>query len=696
MHRPILVALGAAALFGACIAVPEGQGIPHKLTDDDSGAAGFVNVDASGTGIDVRNELSMTDPHMVIGVEPPHGPFSGQQHAIVRGNGFAPSARVWFGPNEVESGKVVRIDANRLQVSVPAGTPGPVEVREQNGDDASTMRALVDGYTYDAFYAEPSTGPTSGGTLVTLRGSGTQWGDGTSVKIGGVACSDLKIKSPTELRCATPPHPAGSVQVSVSTPGSSPIVVDDGFVFADSDNGFKGGLSGLPLAGSLRVGVYNNYTGLPVVTATVVAGDSLGTALTKKTDTKGMAVFNDDALIGKRSVTVAKHCYQPITFVDVPVDTVTVYLNPVMSPDCGGDGGDVPPVGGKGTTPATIKGQLVWNGGNEFKRAPWTNVPIPKGPNEKQAAYLFQPNGDPTARFYLPDASTAVHPDADGTIGYTFSYSVYPGNITLYAVAGLEDRSVYPPMFTAYAFGLVRGISTVPAQTTGDVYILMDKVLDQAMTLAISPPAPGPKGPDRVVAGVAIQLGGDGYAILPNASHSVPISTSIPLSIVGLPGLDGTLDGTHFVSTASAVTGSNNGPPLSIVGKFITNDASLQVPIDGFVQVPVLKTPAPGSKFDGTHLEFETASGATSIDVAVFELAAAGGLIEWTVAAPAGKTSVELPDLGSLGIGLTSGPLDISVYCGHIDPFDYGNLLYRHLSSRGWNAYSYDVFHVYY
>jgi hypothetical protein len=225
---------------------------------------------------------------------------------------------------------------------------------------------------------------------------------------------------------------------------------------------------------------------------------------------------------------------------------------------------------------------------------------------------------------------------------------------------------------------------------------MMSKVLDQSVTLAIEPPLPGPKGPDRVLANVAVQIGGDGYALLPNTSHLVPLASSINMNIVGLPGLDDTLAGTHFVSTASAVTGSNHGPPLSIVGKRVTSDASLVVPIDGFVQVPQLKIPAPGGKFDGSHIEFQTAPGATSIDVSVIRLAAAGGLVEWTVAVPPGKTSVQLPDIGSLGIGLNSGPVDISIYCGHIELFSYGSLLYRHLSSRGWDAYSYDVFHVFY
>jgi hypothetical protein len=690
VRLPWVGAVVTLSAFAACIAVPEGSGIPRKLTDQDDGGGGAIMVVDATTSSDVRNELSMTDPHMVIGVEPSHGPFSGGNHAVVRGNGFGVNARVWFGTHEVEPATIVRIDANRLQVSVPAAEPGLVDVRVQNGDDESTARSLSDGYTF-----EPSSGPTSGGTLTTISGMDTAWDEQTVVQIGSLPCAELQVVSPTELKCTTAPHPAASVSIRIQSQGQG-TVVEDGFVYSDSDNGFKGGLSGNPLQGQLQVGVYNNYTGLPVVSATVIAGDALGTSLTQKTSSSGVAVFNDASLVGSRSVTVAKNCYQPITFVDVPVDRVTVYLNPIMSPECGGDGGDVPPVGGKGSTPAVIKGQLVWPGGAEFKRAPWTNVPAPISPDEKQVAYLFTPTSDPTYPFYMPDPSGAVRPEADGTIGYSFSYGVYPGNTTIYVIAGIENRAVYPNLFVGYTFGMVRGIATFPGQTTSDVYVMMDKTLDQQVKLAIAPPLPGPKGPDRVQAGVAVQLGSDGYAIFPNAMFNVPIASSVSLNIVGLPGLDGSLDGANFVSTATAATGSNLGTPMSVVGKFITTDASLQVPIDGFVQVPVLTTPAPGTKFDGKNLSYSIAPGATSVDVSVFKLEAAGGLIKWTVAVPPGKTSVELPDLASLGIGLPAGPMDISVFCGHIDPFDYGNLLYRHLSSQGWNAYSYDVFHVFY
>jgi hypothetical protein len=137
---------------------------------------------------------------------------------------------------------------------------------------------------------------------------------------------------------------------------------------------------------------------------------------------------------------------------------------------------------------------------------------------------------------------------------------------------------------------------------------------------------------------------------------------------------------------------------MSIVGKYLTTDASVPVAIDGFVQVPVLEQPAAGIPFDGRHLEAKVAPGGAIVHVKVFRLQVGTGLMEWLIIAPGSKTSIEVPDLETLGLGLPRGPISISVYAGHVadQAFNYGNLVYRQTDSRGWAAYAYDVFHGYY
>lgn len=698
-HRPIVVSLAATALLGACIAIPEGEGIPSRITDrDDASADSFVNVDAGGPTQDAQTELPPTDPHTIIGVDPSHGPFTGGRLAIIRGNGFKSNVRVWFGTTEIQSQDVTAADPTRIQIVVPPGDPGSIDVRTQNGDDESTSSELLGGYTYDLFYAEPSSGPTTGGTIIRILGKSTGWSESTQVSVGDTPCLSTTVVSATEIECATPPHVAGAVSIAITDGTSIPDVVYDAYTYSDSDNGFKGGLSGGPLSGKLKVAAYNAYTGEPIANADVIAGDNLDSALTGKTDAAGIVIFEDSSLQQERSVTIAKTCFEPTTFVDVPVDTVTVYLSPVLSPECLGDGGEVPPVGGKGATQATIRGELVWTGGTEFKRAPWTNVPGPKSEEEAQVAYLFQPHWDPTSKFALPDPSRAITPDADGGIGYEFSTTTGGGNITLYVLAGIENRAVVPATFTAYAFGLIQGIAAKPGESTEEVFINIDKPLDQAVVLSTSPPTPGPKGPDRLISSVAVQIGNEGYAIFPNAQRTTLLADTGDIAFVGLPGLTDSLADARFVSSAKAVTGANAGAPMSIVGKFVSTDASVPVLIDGFVQVPVLTRPSAGEPFDGTHLEIQFAPGGALVDVNVVRIEASNGLMEWLIVAPSGKTAIELPDLNALGVGLPHGPVSINVYGGHIDNqgFDYGSLVYRHTDTRGWLSYAYDVFNSYY
>src|SRR5262249_30380089 len=64
--------------------------------------------------------------------------------------------------------------------------------------------------------ASPSTGPTSGGTAVTISGTGFQ--SGLSVLIGGVSAA-IKSVGPSSIVATTGPHSSGSVDIKVTNPG---------------------------------------------------------------------------------------------------------------------------------------------------------------------------------------------------------------------------------------------------------------------------------------------------------------------------------------------------------------------------------------------------------------------------------------------------------------------------------------------
>ena len=72
----------------------------------------------------------------------------------------------------------------------------------------------------------PSSGPTAGGTTVTI--TGTNLSSATSVTFGGTAATSFTVSSATQITGTTPAHAAGAVDVVVTTSGG----------FATSTGGF--------------------------------------------------------------------------------------------------------------------------------------------------------------------------------------------------------------------------------------------------------------------------------------------------------------------------------------------------------------------------------------------------------------------------------------------------------------------------
>jgi hypothetical protein len=242
--------------------------------------------------------------------------------------------------------------------------------------------------------------------------------------------------------------------------------------------------------------------------------------------------------------------------------------------------------------------------------------------------------------------------------------------------------------------GAVKGVPVLPGQVTGSVFLKMATTLDQALSMQVAAPAPGPKGPDRLRASVSVMLGNDGYATLPIGIQSPLIPFDGLLTFVGVPPLTGDLGGSRYVSSARAVTGPSALAPTSVVARVLSTSTSQVVSIGDFVGVPTLVTPALNAAWDGAHLATTFASG-SPIDLTVYDIASGNGLLRWTVAVPQGSHAVEVPDLRALGLhhgAPPAGPLTIGVYGARIDGFDYGALRYANLRPAGMSAYSLDSF----
>ncbi|HVH47974.1 MAG TPA: hypothetical protein VM925_36820, partial [Labilithrix sp.] len=307
------------------------------------------------------------------------------------------------------------------------------------------------------------------------------------------------------------------------------------------------------------------------------------------------------------------------------------------------------------------------------------------------AAYVFEAASSPNQTFQLPPATAAITPDASGGVGYGYSLLVFPGNATIYVVAGIEDRSESPPKFVPYSMGVARGVP-VPAQSrVQGVDVKMDILFDHQVTVSAQPPAPGPRGPDRFTASVAATLGAAGYAILPRGTRSTALPAPPTIPFIGVPALDHAMAEEQYVLGAIAATGPDQHLPASIVSRVRTTNANTPVSLGGFLGVPVLGQPGTGI-WNGTHVEFTGAAG--PVDLSVTQVVSGGGLVAWTIVAPGGKTSFDVPDLAALPgpdpLGLVQGEISTTVYVARIEDFQYGRLRYGQLSPGPWTAYAFD------
>ena len=213
----------------------------------------------------------------VDALTPDRGPTTGGQTVVITGSGFADGATVTF--DGVPATSVVVVDDDTIIVRTPAGAAGPADVVVTVDGVASDplTYTYVPGTTVPAAPTadalDPETGPTSGGTSVTVTGSGFVPGQ-TSVLICGTTLlpADVDVADSGSLSFTTPPCAAGPTDVVVVTPGGATAAL--GFTYTDgsgtgtgtgtgdgtgdgtgSGTGTGSGVGGLPNTGADVLGI---------------------------------------------------------------------------------------------------------------------------------------------------------------------------------------------------------------------------------------------------------------------------------------------------------------------------------------------------------------------------------------------------------------------------------------------------------
>ena len=181
---------------------------------------GTVTVTVTTPGGTSGNEPYTYDPVPTLTKVTPSAGTLGGTVVTLTGTGFRTGATsVTFGAGN--HGTTIHVlGTTSLTVKAPGHTAATVTVTVTTPGGTSNAKP----YTYDPIptlgSVTPSAGKVSGGTPVTLTGTGFVTG-ATSVKFGTTTARSWTVTSPTTIVAVTEAHGAGTVTVTVTTPGGT-------------------------------------------------------------------------------------------------------------------------------------------------------------------------------------------------------------------------------------------------------------------------------------------------------------------------------------------------------------------------------------------------------------------------------------------------------------------------------------------
>ncbi len=658
-------------------------------------------VGASDTGPGDDAGQSFSDSGIGVGeltimrLVPDHGPFVGGNISILRGAGFDDLSQVTFDSHAVQPADHTLIDSRRLQVVVPAGDVGTVDVSVTVGDATFT---LPDAYMYDVLSVDPNRGSVAGGTFVNIVGSGTAFEAGDTVLFGRTPCSDVMVVSATRITCRSPATSAGTVSVTVvRAADASETVAVNAYTYYDTADPFSGGLGGGPANGTINVTVIDGSSGLPVDNAFAIVGEDLATVHQGFTDSLGQITFSGSDLVGQSTVHISKHCYERTSIVAFDAQNATVFLVPWQDPMCG-EGG-MPPAG-RGRNGAFVAGDLVWNGPLEYAANPWDNIPRPRT-GWVRVAYVYTtqadvgaPNPDPTLGGAIQRV-VETEPPADRR-GYPYMIFARPAGLAVYALAGLENTMT--AQFIPYVMGVTRSVLASPGETTNGVDIIMDIPLDHTLQTELGALPDQVDGqPDRFYLQAYMDLGGEGVIVRNvNGTDFDSIrrrDMARAFTFVGEPALQGSLEDGRYRIIAG-YTSAYDGPPYTFVVENGVTAVDEVVTLSDFLGIPDAISPAASERIPEDRVLRWQESGGPTPSYHILLMVGGDGNPAWRMFLPGDVTEAPIPDLSSIPMieDIAGGYITWVVYAVTIPGFDFDTFTYNHLNQRYWSHYSYNYF----
>ncbi|MEO8504709.1 MAG: IPT/TIG domain-containing protein [Acidobacteriota bacterium] len=184
--------------------------------------------------------MSLAGPAIAT-ISPAIGSIAGGQAVTISGARFASPATVKLGGASATS--VVVVNSSTITAVTPAHLAGSVTILVSNpavGNVSNGNAELLAGYQYTAtppaplvVAVSPASGPTTGGTAITITGN--NFANGATVLVGSSAATGVVFVNASTLTAVTPAG-SGIQAVKVTNPDATNGTLANGFFYANASN----------------------------------------------------------------------------------------------------------------------------------------------------------------------------------------------------------------------------------------------------------------------------------------------------------------------------------------------------------------------------------------------------------------------------------------------------------------------------
>jgi len=488
-------------------------------------------------------------PPVLGSLTPTSGPATGGTPVTITGSGFTGTTGVTFGGTPGTAFTVV--DDTTITVTTPAHAPGATDVvvTGPNGDSGPGTFTFLAAPTVTSL--TPTSGPETGGTAVTITGTG--FTGGTGVTFGGTAGTAFTVVNDTTITATTPAHAPGATDVVVQSPNGDSGPGTFTFVALPAISSIT------PPSGPVTGGTPVTITGTGFTGATGVTFDG--------TPGVGFSVTNDTTI----TVATPAHAQGPVdvviqhpignsapgTFTYLPLPVITS-VTPASGPETGGTAVTIT---GSGFTGAT---------GVTFGGTPGANVTVV----DDTTITVTTPGHAPGAVDVV--VTTPAGPSAPG--GFTFTPVVGPPAIgTITPDHGPETGGT---AVTITGSGFTGATGVTFDGIAGTAFTVVDP-----NTITVTTPAHAAGPSDVIVQSPNGESAPGAFTFDPIPT----ISSVAPTSGPETGGTEVTVTGTNFTGATGVTFGGDAGTAFTVVNDTtitVTTPAHAPGAVDVIVQHP--------------------------------------------------------------------------------------------------------------